>query len=233
MTTLKVLALNLLTVTVVNAFVVTSSSAESQSGGHFVVGSAPSYTELDVKENPPSGTHMLELTQPGFTGIVCHEASYVAPIVTATVTDVTATPTYKGCLTTGKGTGEVTVHTNGCTYTFLQPNKEAAKTEHTVQIVCPAGKTIQVTHATCTVSIAPQTLTGIGYTTTSEALPGEAAKHAITLTANLSFPVTREGGFCSLLATNSTGTLKGSATVFGTDFATGKQVDITAEGSIN
>jgi hypothetical protein len=228
-TKLRVFGLSLLAVGATSAFTVVNTPAESQPAGHFVMGTPA--MELLVIENPPSGAHMFELAQPGFNSIVCHEASYFAPVSTATVTDVTVTPTYKGCQTTGGATGSISVDTNGCTYTFQQPNKESAKTENTVKMECPAGKTIQITHATCTVTVHPQTVKGVGYTTTSEALPGEIIKqHAITLTANVGFAVTRHGGFCTLLATNATATLSGAATVFGTETT---QVGITATGSIN
>lgn len=231
-TKLKALGLSLLAVMAASAVVVMNASAESQVTGHFTSDAAS--TKLDVIENPPNGLHMLEFDQPGFKNIACHETSYAATISGTTVTDITVTPTFKGCLTTGGVTGEVTIHTNGCVYTLTQINKEAAKTEHTFDLVCPAGKTLEITHSGCTITIHSFVSKGIGYTTTNEALPGEPlAKHSITVTLNVGFPLTRHGGFCALLATNSTGTLTGSATVFGTNAATGKQVGITATGSIN
>lgn len=227
----KALGLSLLAVVAASAFAVVNASAETQSKGHFIQDAA--LTIIDVYDKPP--THQLELGQPGFTGITCHEASYAATLSGTTITEFTVTPVYDGCTTTGGSTDSVTVHTNGCTYKFTQPNKESAKTEHTLDLVCPTGKTIEITHATCTVSIHAQTVKGIGYTTINEQVPGgtEGPKHAITLTADVSFAITRHGGFCALLATNSTGTLKGSATVFATNFAGGKQVNITATGSVN
>lgn len=235
---LKAFGLSLLAVMAVGAFAVMNASAESQATGHFTSDAPSGVTKLDVKESPPSGAHLLELSQAGFTGIVCHETTYTGEVTTATATELTVFPTYKGCLTTGGSTGSVTVHSNGCSYTFTQPNKESAKTENTVDLVCPAGKKVEITHATCTVGVAPVTVKGVGYTTTSEVVPGETGenppkKHALTVTSSATFPVTREGGFCSLLATNSTGTLSGSATVFGTDKTSGKQANVTATGSVN
>jgi hypothetical protein len=231
----KAFGFGLLTVMAVGAFAVVNASATSSATGHFTSDAPSGTTKLDFKENAPNGPHLLVLTQAGFTGIVCHETTYTGHLTGATVTDITITPTYKGCLTTGGATGSVTVHTNGCSYTFTQPNIESAKTEHTVDLVCPAGKKIEITHATCTVGIAPVTIKGYGYTTISEQAPGSTggAKHAITITSSATFPMTRHGGFCSLLATNATGSLSGSMTVFGTDNNSGAQVNITATGSIN
>jgi hypothetical protein len=232
---LKVLGLSLLAVMAASAMVVMNASAESQPSGHFTSDSPSGSTELIGFQTVPNGPHMLELSQPGFTGIVCHVLSLSEVFSGTTVTDLTLIPSVKDCLTTGGSTGSVAVHINGCTGTVLQPNKESAKTEQTVQLVCPAGKKIEITHSGCTLAIQPVTVKGAGYTTIVEKVPGssEAAKHAITATVNASFPVTRHGGFCALLATNSTATVSGSGTVFGKDPTSGKQVNITATGSVN
>jgi hypothetical protein len=230
---LKALGLSLLAVLAASAFAVMNASAESQPTAHFTSGSHN--TQVLVFENPTSGTHALELSQPGFTGIVCHEPSYAVTNIGTTADHITVKPTYKKCTTTGGNPGSVTVHPNGCEFTFTTPNKESAKTEHTVTLNCPTGKSIQITHATCTVSIHHVEVKGVGYTTTVESAPGTIGgpKHSITLTVNVAFPQTRHGGFCSLLATNATGTLSGSATVFGKDPLSNNQIDITATGSIN
>jgi hypothetical protein len=231
---LKALGLSMLAVLAVGAFAVMNASAESQPTGHFTSGSAN--TAIDVTENPTApSTHSLELTQAGFTGIVCHESKYAVTNIGETADHISVKPTYQKCTTTGGSPGSLTVHSNGCEYTFKTPNKESAKTEHTVQLICNgAVKAIQITHASCTVTIHPVTVKGVGYTTTLESGPGLTGgpKHSITLTSNASFPVTRHGGFCTLLATNSTGTLSGSATIFGKN-ALGAQLDITATGSVN
>lgn len=230
---LKASGLCLLAVTAVSALVVMNASAESQGTGHFT--SEAATTDLDVREGLLSSVHRLELGQPGFTPIICNLASYAVPTLqSSTVTDLTVTPTYNGCLTTGGQEGTVTIKTNACTYTFTQPNKESAKTEHTVDLTCPFKSGIEIVHATCTITIPAQSVKGIGYTTINESVtPGEPAKHSITLTVNASFAVTREGGFCVLLATNATGTLSGSLTIFGTKFASGNQVGITATGAFS
>jgi hypothetical protein len=231
-TKLKVLSPILLVVMATSAFTVMRASAETQPTGHFT--SEAANTSLDVIVSP-SGSHVVEFGQPGFTPIVCHEVTLAGNIPSQTVTNITITPTYKGCLTTSGATGSVTVDTNGCNYVLTQPGKEAAKTSNTIAVVCPPEATgIQITHATCTVTIHPVEVGGLGYTTILEKAPGSPeAKHAITLTMNSLTPVTRHGGFCALLATKSTAALAGSATVFGTDAISKKQVGITATGSVN
>ena len=225
---LKALGLGLLAALAVSAVTVMNASAESQATGHFTCEVEP----CTVK-GEESGTHQLELGVPGLTGIVCDKASYSATAATKTVTDLTVTPTYAECHTTGTGTGskpgEVIVDVNGCTYTFTQPNKEAAKTEHTVDLVCPTGKTIIVTHPECEITIDPiNGLKGVGYTTILE-----NNIHAITLTSNVSgFSATFHKGVCVLLGTNHTGTLSGSATVKGFN-GSNEQKGITATGSVN
>jgi hypothetical protein len=229
----KVLGPVLLVVMATSVSTVMRASAETQPTGHFT--SEVENTKLDVFVSP-NGSHSVEFSQPGLTGFACHEITLGGSFSGKTVTNITIFPTYKGCLTTGNATGTVTVHTNGCNYVLTQPGKEAVKTSNTIAVVCPPGiPGIQITHATCTITIPPVEVGGVGYTTITEKAPGSSgeAKHAITLTFSSFTPITRHGGFCALLATKSTGTLGGSATVFGTDAATGAQVGITATGSVN
>lgn len=170
-----------------------------------------------------------------FTPIVCHETGYVAHIIGKTAKHITATPFYKGCMTTGGSAGETPIHTNGCNFTFTQPAKESQGSKNTVQLTCPAGKAIQITHGGCTLTIHPVEVSGISYKTTTEQAPGSigGVKHSITLEVKTTFPMTRHNSLCVLLSTNTTGELLGSATVFGTNFVGGAQVGITATGSIN
>ncbi|HKB52253.1 MAG TPA: hypothetical protein VKC63_12615 [Solirubrobacterales bacterium] len=227
---LKALGLGLLAALAVSAVTVMNASAESQATGHFTCEVEP----CTVKGSEVLGSsHRFELAIAGLTGIVCDEASYKGTAATKTVTDITITPTYGECHTTGTGTGsksgEVTVDVNGCTYTFTQPNKESAKTEHTVDLVCPTGKTIIVTHPECETTFDPiNGLKGVGYTTILE-----NNIHTITLTSNVSgFSVTFHKGICVLLGTNHVGELSGSATVRGFD-SLNREVGITATGSVN
>ncbi|HKB52005.1 MAG TPA: hypothetical protein VKC63_11350 [Solirubrobacterales bacterium] len=201
-----------------------NASAESQATGHFTCEVSP----CTIRVSEALGTsHRLELSIAGLTGIVCDEASYKGPVAT-TVTDITLTPTYAECHTTGSTTN-VPIDVNGCTYTVTQPNKESAKTEHTVDLVCPSGKNLVVTHPECEIVIPPITgLKGFGYTTIID-----NNKHAITLTSSVEgLPAEFQKGICTLLGTFHVGKLIGSATVRGFD-QLGHQVGITATGSIN
>lgn len=220
-TKLKALGIGFLAVMAMSAVAVMNASAESR--GHFT--SEVAHTTLQTSETE---THRLELRVPGLTGIICTESSYEATTAAATVTEITVTPTYKGCETTGGSKGSVTVETNGCDYVFTAPNLESAKTEHTVDYKCP-GTGIVLHHEGCEIEIHPiNNLKGIGYTTVVE-----NNKHAITLTANVTgFTSTFHSGFCILLGTTHGGELVGSATIKGLNTAN-EQVGITATGSVN
>jgi hypothetical protein len=91
---------------------------------------------------------------------------------TGTSTRVTGvSPTYKDCVaTTAAGTLPATVTANECTYSFNQPEAQGGDTtwKSTVDLVCPAGKSIEVeiyqtgtstAHHTklCTITLEPKT----------------------------------------------------------------------------
>ena len=227
---LKALGLGILAAMAVSAVAVMNASAESQAKGHFTCEVV--HCIVTGEETPP--THHTILTVSGFEkGITCEKNHYhgTFPLNVSTVTSLSVTPTFIECHTEGSANKtEVTVHMNECNYVFTQPNKNAAATEHTVALVCPAGKSIVITHPECEMTI-PSTphLKGIGYTTIG--LAGKT--HAITLTSNVTgFNVQFHKGFCVLLGTNHTGTLSGSVTVKGLD-TLGNQVGLTATGSVS
>lgn len=222
---LKALGLGLLAALAVSAVAVMNASAETSLTGHFT--SEVAHTTLQVTEGPEEKVHRLELTVEGFTGIVCDKPTYTSTISEATVTELTVEAKYEACHTTGGTPGEVNVTMNGCDYRFTQPNKESAKTEHTVDLVCPVGAHVVVDHEGCEITIDPENpRSGIGYTTTVE-----NNIHSITLTANVTgFKATLHTGLCVLIGTTKNGSLTGSATVKGLD-TEGHQVGITATGS--
>lgn len=225
---LKALGVGLLAMVAAGAIAVMNASAESSATGHFTC--EVSHCILDVSDTLEP--HQLELVSPGLTGIVCNESSYEVTVNAATVTQITAAnPKYGKCHTTGDNTiaHPVTIEMNGCDYVFTQPNKESVKTEHTVSLVCPAGKTVILHHEGCEITIDPvEHIKGVGYTTIVQ-----SEKHAITLTAEVTgFTETFHAGFCLLLGTSHPGELKGSATITGTDTLQ-NPVGITATGSVN
>jgi hypothetical protein len=227
---LKVLGLGVLAIMAVSAFAAMNATAET--GGHFVSDSPTGSTAITGRED---ATDFTELTVPGLTGIVCTTATYEGTAAANTVTELTITPHYSNCHTTGSATA-VTVHVNGCDYQFTIGKKSTA--DNTVDIVCPAGKQIEVTHEGCTIKIPPANgIKGVAYQTITT-----GGKHAITLGVTLSgFTMNFEAGFCVLLGTSHTATISGSVIVEGWEDlgndAThlhgkeGARVNITATGS--
>jgi hypothetical protein len=223
---LKILGMGLLAMVATSAFAVMNASAVET--GHFSSGTA--HTIIKGEE---SGTnHRLHLTGSGLEGqIGCSTATYEGTASTAVVKSIEVTPTYSGCTTTNVDPPpHVTVTHNGCTYRF---KVATGGTNGTADLVCPAGKAIEIHHPNCTITVTDehtvngvttptnQTIPGIHYITTSE------PKHALTLGVDVEFDDTYHGGICIFLGTsNKKGFLKGSVTVRGFDTA-GNQVDIT------
>jgi hypothetical protein len=213
---LKVLGMGLLAMMATSAFAVMNASAVET--GHFSSGTAHTI----IKGEESGATHRLHLTGSGLEGqIGCSTATYEGTANAAVVKSIEVTPTYTGCSTTGTSTNLTVTH-NGCKYRF---KVATGGTNGTADLVCPAGKAIEIHHPNCTITVtsvaANQTIPGIHYTTTTE------GKHALTIDVNVSFADEYHGGICIFLGTNQTGFLKGSVTVKGFDTA-GNQVDITA-----
>lgn len=212
---LKALGLALLAATAVSAVAVVNASATT--GGHFV--SEKAHTVITGLEG---GSHTLEYSFHGMeNGVICDEAFYDGTITAETVTDITLSPFYAKCHTTGNP-NNVPITPNGCTYTLTFAAGNPATTENTVDLVCPAGKAIEIHHPNCTVTIPPaNNLQSVTYTTTLE-----NGRHTITLDANLKFNIQFHGGLCVFLGTNQTGTLTGSLTLKGYD-GSGNLLSIT------
>jgi hypothetical protein len=214
---LKAFGLSVLAAMAVSAITVMNAAANGE--GHFV--SEVNSTHLTGFE---SLNHRIHSTNHGLSGESgCNTTSYTATATAATFNSLTVTPSYANCLTTSTNTN-IPVHVNGCTYTFTVAKGTTNNTEQTVHLLCPAGKKIETTHPSCTVSTHPQTLnTGLTYTHITE-----NGKNAITLDLNLQFATTRHGA-CQLIApTNGQQTLKGSLTLKGFNGPVGPQVSITA-----
>lgn len=230
---LKALGLGLLATMAMAAFAAVNATA--QVGGHFVSDSPTGNTAITGTENP-TVSHFTEFTIGNQTPFGCHETSYDATVTGNTVEDITVTPTYKGCLTTGGTTGEVIVDTNDCGFTFKIGKKSTA--HNTVSIVCKkTTKHIVITHPNCTIRVPEQNLTGVSYTTDVQ-----NGKHAITLDATVeNITAHYEGGICVFLGTSQTSKYTGSVTVEGFEdlgndatHPYGKEggpVNITATGS--
>ena len=214
---LKALGLGLLAVLATSAF---AMNASATGGGHFVSESA--HTNIVGTES--GATHRLHLTAVGSEGLIgCSTATYSGTATTATVSQLDITPSYAGCTTTGTATA-VTVTPNGCIYRFTT---EVGGTNGTAHLICPAGKSLEIHHPNCTITVpgAPlnQNIPGVHYTRVTE-----NGKHAITLDVNVSFTTEYHGGICIFLGTHHEGKLNGSVTVIGKDKTTGNPTGITA-----
>lgn len=192
-------------VAVIAIGVVGAASASATTGGHFT--SEVSHTTLS---GSASGGHTTEIK--AYEQIQCASASYSGTISTATATELTLTPTYSTCKTK-EGESTTPIHANGCSLTFKIGKK--ANSDNTTQLSCPAGKSLEVTHPNCTVTVVPQALPGgSAYTAVTE-----SGKAAITVDLTIEMPVQYHGGICIFLGTNQTGALSGSFVLTGKDTA--------------
>jgi len=226
---LKILGLALLALAATSAFAVTNASGTL--GGHFVH-EGPGANAKIVAHESKLTEHKLQFfllnagahtTNANFKAIECEKSTYEGTVTAKTVTSITMAPTYTNCATTGEATGSVHVHVNGCTYTFTS----AAGANHgTVDILCPAGKAIEITHTPqgCTIKVPAQTaLSGIKYDTVVE-----NNKHSLTATVTVNTITGHfEAGLCVFLGTNQKFEMVGSVTITGLDHATGAQIPIT------
>jgi hypothetical protein len=110
------------------------------------------------------------LTCPGSTYTGHTKATTPHKPLHLNATEVTVTPHYKQPCEDNKGNKDVTVNMNGCDYVFRDATTTggvAGTFGIVVDIVCPAGKVIEVTGSVCTVKVGPQTgLTGFHLTHT-------------------------------------------------------------------
>jgi len=223
---LKTLGLGLLAVMATSAFVAMNSNATV--GGHFTNDAVNGHTIVTGTVTTGS-THGLAFVKEGGNPdaeSTCHLVIYTGTINAATVQSVTITPAWDNC-TTGTFGSEISfgVHENGCTFTFT--SGKTGETHHTADVVCPAGKAIEITHPNCTIKIPPQSLGGgskggIVYTTTVE-----NNKHGFTLDMTVKGVTSHyEAGICVFLGTTQNSEVKGSVTVRATDTA-GTLVNLT------
>jgi hypothetical protein len=157
--------------------------------------------QFTAAEYPAVGTGHIEgavtanyfqITGAGGEKIHCSTVTYEATLAAAS-TKLTVTPHYNGC-TTGSGVGS-TVDLNGCDYVFVAGTKTSTVDSHgSVEIVCPAGNSIQVTSGgICTTDIGPQTITsGITYTNVGN---GDVTVD-VDITGKIKYTETDQNFFC-------------------------------------
>lgn len=213
---LRGLGIALLAGLAVGSFVLTASA---KTGGHFV--SDVSHTIVNQSASS-GGSHALEFSIHGMEGgFVCDEAVASGTASTATVTEAVGTLSLNLCRTTD-GT-QLAVDENGCQTRITVAPGEPSTTEHTNDFICPVGKSFEITHPNCTITIPPQNNLG-GFTYTRIVDNG---KHAITVDVATQFEVQFHGGICIFLGTSKVGTIKGSTIVRALN-TEGKQVSVTA-----
>jgi len=197
-------------------------AAMAETGGHFT--SETAHTAWEGTEVKASG-HTTKLTEGSNTPYECGKATYSGTTTTTTVTEVALTPTYSGCRTSSGTEGEVTYHVNGCSYVFKIGKKAIA--DNTMQLSCPVGKQLEITHPNCTIKVPPQTFSqGVAYTKITE-----GGKAALTLDLTAQATVNYEGGICIFLGTTHTFNLTGSIILTGKNTTGGAATGIEATGS--
>jgi hypothetical protein len=124
--------------------------------------------------------------------------------LSAASSSLTTTPTTTNCR--AFGFLEATVHVNGCHYLFTTPTQSGShewttgsstpwNESEVTHLTCPAGKSIEITSATCRVSIHPQTLTGhLIITNTTTPTPDDIDIRATY--EGIDYTVTQDGFGC-------------------------------------
>ncbi|HET6997149.1 MAG TPA: hypothetical protein VFI03_01040 [Solirubrobacterales bacterium] len=161
-----------------------------------------------------AGVHEFKMAG---TGVTCASAHLVSHAIPGPSPDLTFTTGYGECKDTTFGLS-ATVTSNGCLDTLTEPSVVTA--QHftgNLDLVCPAGRHLEIHLATCTITITPKNdLQNITYTNQPSALP----KKDITLDINVKGLVyeVHRGFLCPISTTydtveHSDGELIGSVTM--------------------
>jgi hypothetical protein len=213
---LGVAAIGILAIVAMN--VMGASAVTPGVGNHFT--SSTTNTKYTVSEK--AGTaHTIHWMAYGVAA-ACDNPQYsVHHTTTATFQALTVTPvegTNWNCTTSSNET--FIIHSNGCHYQFT--SKATAATHATVHLLCPVGKTTEVTLGASLLTFKPQTPNGgATYTNTN----GEITVN-VTM---LGMHVQCDGGPCILAGgTRMDGKMEGAMTIAGFDTTTGAKSHITA-----
>jgi hypothetical protein len=213
---LRGLGLAVLAIGAVGAFAAMNASATVS--GHFVSDAVGGHTIVNQSINPAL-SHSFNVSIEGGARIECEQASVQGTASTATMQAVKGAMTLGECHTEGAAPGTVTVHMNGCTGEGTS-NSSGSGTGH---LLCPVGKTVELTHPNCTIKVPPQTSGGFTYTNVTD-----EGKHTITVDVNSTgYTVHYESGICVFLGTTHTASITGSTIVRATD-TNGQRVNITS-----
>jgi len=178
--------------------------------------------EVHITAAQEGTNHLFEAGSSGTVTCTTSTSDSTATSVSGQINEITVTPTYSGCTAFGSTSH---VKTNGCTYTLTTPTSlgGGVVTWHAtlpeekgqIHVVCPAGKSIEITPtflgaSVCTQFIGPQTPTGghvVGRNVVGS-IPMD-----ITLENTLTgIHYTGSGGICQNGETHTNGTLTGNTT---------------------
>ena len=161
---LKALGLALVAAFAISSLVASAAQATSQ--GKFT---AAKYPAVFTGSQDATATNAFTITA-GNGQTTCKIATYEGTLTEAS-TKITVTPHYTECTSSGLA---ATIHLNGCHYIFEAGTWTQADnvTHGSAQIVCPAGKQIQITAGPCIVDVYPQTVPNGGVTFTNLPIGG-------------------------------------------------------------
>jgi hypothetical protein len=215
---LKALGFGLIVAMAMSAMAVVNATAET--GGHFVSAAAGTTTIVGSE----LGSHVLHFISEGSAEgarMGCDEDSYTGTASGGTATEITITPNWNKCYTTGTPEAKFDIDERGCHLLFKVG--KAPTGHNTVDVSCPTGVAgILITHPNCGIVVPPQTVNGVSYT--NQGLP-----HEVTLTSTVrGITAHYHSGFCIFLGTAHKWEINGSVTVKG--FSGFSQVSVTATG---
>lgn len=164
--------------------------ASGTAGGHFTSNREKTTFE-SIQQNHTFGLAV------GGKAISCEETTFHGIAVGTTFTGMKLTPTLKKCKTAGEA-AEFNIDANGCSWEFTVKAPKPEEEHSTLHLLCPVGASMSITHPSCTMHVAPQTLTGVTYT---------KSDYQGTDTPTIDFTVKNiqygnEGGICVFLGTN-------------------------------
>jgi hypothetical protein len=182
----KLLGLAVLASLATVAFVVVTASANNREGNWITPGvGAADITGLQ------SLNHIMEFSLEGIgaNGITCGTSEWDTTTSAEKSKFLKIIPKLANCKTTSAGA--VTINVNGCSLELYVAIGTISTTEQTADITCPAGVSMEIIDASCTVTIGTQTnLTGITY---KDITPFETG---VTGTFNVKLAVKADGATC-------------------------------------
>jgi hypothetical protein len=130
-------------------------------------------------------------------------ASHFQGTLTEESSSLTVTPTYTECR--AFGFLSATVNMNGCDYKFGTPSGSGDAYTAKVDVVCPAGKSVEISAGTCKTTIGSQTgLSNVGITNNTAA--GDVSVQSNV--SGVAYTVTQDGFGCPF---NGTGAKTGAS----------------------